>query len=110
MRSREWCSDVCSSYICETRHAGPRSSDQSVRSFDHLGYGEKSVFGLGSIGKHLVPDAAFGNDIVAQAHFVRDDRGHRLDAIGIHLPKLFDPAPYTIDLSFQMLEIGRAHV
>lgn len=64
------------------------------------------MLALRRIGEYLVADVAIGHDIVAQAQMVGDDRGHRLDALGIDLAQLLDPAENVAEFRCELFGFG----
>ena len=71
-----------------------------------LGTAKKPCSACGRVGQHLVADIAVGDDILAQAQMVGDHRGHRLDAGGVDLAELLDPAEDVVELGNERLGLG----
>jgi hypothetical protein len=67
------------------------------------------VLGLGRVGEDVVADAAIVDDVVAQAELLVDDRRQRLDAVGVDLAELLDPAQNVVELGQQPVELLVAH-
>ena len=67
------------------------------------------MLGVGRIGEHLVADIAVVDDVVPQAEFLVDDRGQRLDAVGIDLAQLLHPTEDVVELGRQALELLVTH-
>ena len=47
---------------------------------------------LGRVEQDIIADVAVVDDVVAEAELLVDHRGQRLDAVGILLAELLDPA------------------
>ena len=63
------------------------------------------MLGLGRVGEHEVADIAVGHDIVAKPKLLIDHGGERLDAVGVDLGELLDPAEDIVELGRQPLDL-----
>ena len=67
------------------------------------------MLGVGRVGEHRVADIAVIHHILAQAQFLVDHRGQRLDSLGVDLGELLDPAEDGVQFGRQRLDLGVAH-
>ena len=61
------------------------------------------------IGEDFVPAIAVRDLVLAKGQRVRNDRGQRIDAIGVHFLELLDPAEDIVELGHQPLDLLIAH-
>ena len=62
-----------------------------------------------SIGQHRVTAIAVGDLVLAQAQLLVDDRGQRLDPVGVHFAELLDPADDRVELWLEPRDLFIAH-
>ena len=93
------------SISAQMRSRSPSSQAQ------HIGY--STTFGTrknwssvaGALRTMSSRDAAVGHHVLALLHRHRRHRGHRLDALDIHLAKLLDERQHGVELALQVLDL-----
>src|SRR5271166_895430 len=81
----------------------------ACRSLDYLWHEKEAVFSHGRVGKHLIGDAAVGDDIVAHRKSHWNHRSHRLDALDIDLFQGLDEFQDRVDFVLQVRKLGLVH-
>src|ERR1044071_9340462 len=63
------------------------------------------AFGRGRVAHDVVRCTAIGNLVLALLHVHRSDRGHRLNALDVHLRELLDKSEDCVELALEVLDL-----
>ena len=63
------------------------------------------AFSRGRIAHDVVRYAAVGDLVLALLHVHRRDRGHRLDALDVHLRELLDESKDCVELALEVFDL-----